>query len=481
MAMNQTEISQVLEEIAPALKGGWIQKIQQPNAYTLTFDIRVPGRTHRLLICCRPETSRLHFASCALPNPPTPPAFCQFLRAHFQGARIESVSQVPHDRLVELHCTNKEGARMIICELTGRQANVLVLNAERRVVRDLHCRIDRIGTRYNPPAKTLGSPREEQSSRFSDVAGGTFPISAAIESHYHTKESALSFDLARTARLRAIKKKMKKEWRLVEAWQADLAKAHNYRDYVRYGELIKANLGSIKKGADHITVIDYFDNRLPEVTIPLASAKSAQGNMEDYFRKHRKYLIAERELRPRIEHAEQDLTALRRELMAIEQGIWSPPAAQPAAPNAHKEARRPIPKGLKSGNQRTTPFRRFISTDGFLIFVGRNARENDDLTFGLAKSDDLWFHARGTPGSHVVVRQGKGDDPPFETIRDAATLALLYSDLKRSGKGDVIYTKRKWVKKAKGQAAGTVTVSQEKSMFVSLDRARLDQLKTRSE
>jgi predicted ribosome quality control (RQC) complex YloA/Tae2 family protein len=114
------------------------------------------------------------------------------------------------------------------------------------------------------------------------------------------------------------------------------------------------------------------------------------------------------------------------------------------------------------------------------IFVGRNARENDELTFGLAKSDDLWLHARGTPGSHVIVRLGKGTDPPVETLRDAATLALLYSDLKKSGKGEVVYTRRKWVKKARGQAPGAVTITQEKSLHVSLDKTRLDALKVRS-
>ena len=130
--------------------------------------------------------------------------------------------------------------------------------------------------------------------------------------------------------------------------------------------------------------------------------------------------------------------------------------------------------------ERRGPFRRFTSSDGLPIFVGRNARENDELTFGLAKSDDLWLHARGTPGSHVVVRLEKGTEPTPDTIRDAATLALLYSDLKKSGKGDVIYTRRKWVKKAKGQAPGAVTVTQEKSLHVSLDKKRLDALKSRS-
>jgi len=81
----------------------------------------------------------------------------------------------------------------------------------------------------------------------------------------------------------------------------------------------------------------------------------------------------------------------------------------------------------------------------------------------------------------TAVRLVEGADVPPETLRDAATLALLYSDLKKSGKGDIIYTSRKWVKKAKGQAPGAVTVSQEKSVFVALDKTRLARLKERSE
>lgn len=79
----------------------------------------------------------------------------------------------------------------------------------------------------------------------------------------------------------------------------------------------------------------------------------------------------------------------------------------------------------------------------------------------------------------MVVRLDKGSDPPPETLCDAATLALLYSDLKKSGKGEVIYTRRKWVKKAKGQAPGAVIVTQEKSLHISLDKTRLDALKNR--
>ncbi len=85
----------------------------------------------------------------------------------------------------------------------------------------------------------------------------------------------------------------------------------------------------------------------------------------------------------------------------------------------------------------------------------------------VANPDDLWLHARGTPGSHVVVRLDKGATVPPETLKDAATLTLWFSELRKSGKGEVIYTLRKFVKKAKGHKAGTVMVEREKSCGLS--------------
>ncbi|MBH0191280.1 MAG: fibronectin-binding domain-containing protein, partial [Nitrospira sp.] len=439
MALNRAELERVLGEITPLLHGGWIQKIQQPTADTLIFDVRTPGQTHRLLISARPETSRLHLTSHHPPNPPTPPAFCQFLRAHFQGAKIDAIRQVPNDRVVEISFTGKEGTQTLVCELTGKKANILILNAERQVIRELAHQRDRIGQPYVAPPHREQVPQETQPIRFTGSTGTQAPISAEIDAHYRDKESILAVDHAKEARRQILKRTIKKEQRRVAAWQEDLSKAATYHGYARYGELIKANLSTIAKGAERITVIDYFDERLPEVTIPLNSAKSPQGNMDDYFRKHRKYLAADRELTPRIAQAEHELRRLREELLTIEHGTWTPPAAPLTTPRTtiHTAALKRRPSG---DAQRHGPFRRFVSTDGLPIFVGRNARENDELTFGLAKSDDLWLHARGTPGSHVLVRLGKGAEPPVETLRDAATLALLYSDLKKSGKGEVVYT-----------------------------------------
>jgi predicted ribosome quality control (RQC) complex YloA/Tae2 family protein len=93
-----------------------------------------------------------------------------------------------------------------------------------------------------------------------------FGLSAAIESYYDEKESTDSTAAVRDARAHQIRKTMKKQGRRIEAWRNDLAKAEKYRNYARYGELLKANLGTIKKGLESIIVVDYL-TRLLEITI----------------------------------------------------------------------------------------------------------------------------------------------------------------------------------------------------------------------
>lgn len=478
MSLTAPEIRQLVAEVAPVLTGGWIQKAYQPTGRTIVLEIRTPGRTFRLLLSAQPSATRLHLATQPLQNPPAPLAFCQYLRAHLQGARIDSIQQEHSDRIVSLGLTTKDGPRRLVAELTGNKANLLVLDAEHRILKDLNHSKELYGHPYNPPVAPPSSEPRERAPRFDAVTSVPFGLSAAVEAHYHNKESQDAATALRDARATHLRKAMKKLRRRIDAWQADLVNAEKYRHYARYGELLKANLGQIKKGSPSIAVIDYFDEALPQITIPLDPTKSAQGNMDDYFRKQRKYDTAQRELLPRIAQGNAEAEALRAELQTIEQGTWQAAAERPPT-RAQKIPSRPRSARTVS-DERRGPFRRFVSSDGLPIFVGRNARENDELTFGLAKSEDIWLHARGTPGSHVVIRLEKGTDVPPETLRDAATLALLYSDLKKSGKGDVIYTRRKWVKKAKGQAAGAVTVTQEKALFVSLDQRRLANLKARS-
>ncbi len=479
MGLSADEIAVIVEEIGPALTGGWIQKIHQPAPETVTLEIRTPGQTLSLLLCGHPETARLHLAGQSLPNPPTPPSFCQFLRAHIQGARIDGIAQVDGDRIVRIHLTAREGPHTLIVELTGRHADLLLLNEREQVLATIHDDRDRVGRPYQPPARRPHVSRETTEPWPSPDRDRPFPVSALLEERFRQREADSSTARLRQSRLTGLRKAIKKAVRRVEALREDLDKANRYRDYARYGELLKANLRTITKGQERVTVVDYFDPAQPELVIPLDPSKSPQGNLDDYFKKHRKFLAAGQEIAPRIEDIERELAALRKEQQAIQDHTWTPPS-EPAQARRPTGPTRPRTQSSAPSPQRSTrtgPFRRFISADGLAIYVGRNARENEELTHKFAHSDDLWLHAQGVPGSHVVVRLEKGANPPPETLKDAATLALLYSDYKKSGKGDVLYTRRKYVKKAKGRPPGTVTVTQEQAIFLQLDRARLDRLK----
>ena len=223
-------------------------------------------------------------------------------------------------------------------------------------------------------------------------------------------------------------------------------------------------------------MLDYYDPALPTLTLPLDPAKDAVWNMEDYFRKYHKYIGAQEHLQPRVDQAQQEVARLEAKLAQLEQGIVDPEGL----PRTKKKPVSSIPQGTRASKGRPSPaqgYRTYTSADGLPILVGKTAKDNDHLTLKVANPDDLWLHARGTPGSHVVVRLEKGAMVPPETLKDAATLTLWFSDLRKSGKGEVIYTLRKFVRKGKGFKPGSVTVEREKSLWIELKEDRLNRLK----
>jgi predicted ribosome quality control (RQC) complex YloA/Tae2 family protein len=106
------------------------------------------------------------------------------------------------------------------------------------------------------------------------------------------------------------------------------------------------------------------------------------------------------------------------------------------------------------------------SEDGLLILVGRNSRQNEEVTFRRAAPDDLWLHARGVPGAHVIVKTG-GQEVPEATLRQAAQLAAYYSQARDSAHVDVAYTERRHVRPIKGAGPGLVTYIREKTIRVA--------------
>ncbi len=495
MALTTAEIRKVLAEIAPPLVGGRVQKVYQPHDEAISLEIRAQGKTLTLYFSADHETARLHFLSKKPLNPPTPPPFCQLLRAHLEGARIERIEQVGDDRAVRLDMQRDGKPLTLVAELTGRTANLILLDDAGAVRGQLRKGRLKVGQPYIAPVAKTPHPNPLPASV---ARGNAFPfpglsdfpqtqramgegkgegecrISAELERRHQEREEAR----ARARQLKTIeaglRKTLKRTLKRIEALEEDLAKAERYRDYNRYGELLKSHLGDIQKGAASVTVPDYFDPALPEIVLPLDPAKSPQGNLDDYFRKYKKYQNAQKAIRPRLEAAQAEAAALRERLAALDRGeeaLAPPPSPFPSAGGGTRVA------GKKKSKPQAKPFLRFTSEAGDAILVGRNSRENEELTFGLARSHDLWLHASGAPGSHVVLRLEKGAELRKESLLDAATLTLHYSDLRKSGQGEVLYAYRKHVRKPRGAKPGLVTVTQDKRLFIKLDLKRMQRLK----
>ncbi len=484
MALNHIDIEAVLAEIQPILIGGWIQKIHQPQDMVLTLDVRTPGTSVTVYICAEPRLARLHFVSKKFPNPLSPPPFCQFLRSYLEGGRIENIIQEPKDRLVYITMRKEEKIYTLVIALLGNRANVLLLNEKHMFLRSLKESRLQIGEKFIPPkhrssrSTPITSPwREEKVEKLAqgkESFVAKFPVSAAMESYYDKKEQSENQDILRDQQLVQTRKALKTANGKLHALEEDLQKAERYREYARYGELMKSALHDLRKGQETVTLTDYFHPDLPTLTLPMDSAKDPVRNMEDYFRKHHKYLGAQKHLIPRIEMQQQKIVNLQAQLKLLERGImdltFSPKATQKTQ----------LPPTFRSSKVKPIPalgYRTYTSVDGLSILVGKTAKDNDHLTFKISKPDDLWLHARGTPGSHVIVRLEKGQTVPHETLKDAATLTLWFSDLRKSGKGEVIYTLRKFVKKAKGSKPGSVQVTRDKSMWIECKEERLEHLK----
>jgi len=505
MALSLSECEILVEELNRALVGGFIQKIHQPRPLTLTLDVRSPGQTSSFLVCAEARFARLHLTSQKFENPPTPPPFCAFLRSQVEGGRIVEITQEPGDRIVYVTIVKAEQVLILVIALTGNQANVHVLNEKKLVLRSLRETRMKAGERYRPPTlrpiqppdflppppaaacvlqdetvvhkgRDIAEPLPQASTQGKEGFGERYPVSAELDARYGQQEREEGKDSLLQQQLAQVRKALKHAKRKIHALQEDFKKTERFREYARYGELLKSHLHEITRGQATITIVDYYDPALPALTLPLDPSKDAVRNMEDYFRKYHKFLGAQEHLQPRVDQAQEEVTRLEAKLAQLEQGVVDPDIST----KTKKTPESPVSPGTRAPKGRPAPaqsYRTYTSADGLPILVGKTAKDNDHLTFKVAKPDDLWLHARGTPGSHVVVRLDKGATVPPETLKDAATLTLWFSDLRKTRKGEVIYTLRKFVRKGKGFKPGAVTVEREKSLWIELQEDRLERLK----
>lgn len=241
-----------------------------------------------------------------------------------------------------------------------------------------------------------------------------------------------------------------------------------------YGDLINANLHRLEKGALFYDLEDFYNNN-ERVRIPASPSLTPVQNAQKYYKEYRKKQVAETKLRDFIKEAEDEAEYLG---SVIDMLTRAETDSEISAIRAELYETGFLSKRAdKNAKQKKLPPKRFVSSEGFHISVGRNNVQNDQLTLRTAKNYDLWFHTKDVPGSHVIAQAVK--DKPFtdKLIREAAMLAASYSKASGSSNIAVDYTIVKNVHKPNGAKPGMVIYDDYNTEYVTPNEDELKEIK----
>ncbi len=233
------------------------------------------------------------------------------------------------------------------------------------------------------------------------------------------------------------------------------------------GDLITANIYRINDGDSSVTVENYYEDGAPEITISLDPSLSPSRNAQRYYKKYTKAKTAQTEAVKQIAVTRAELDYLESALAALTMAETESDlnAVRAELTGEGYITRRAETKRRKK-SETPRPLR-FVSSDGFDIYVGRNNTQNDYLTLKIANSSDIWFHTKNIHGSHTVIKLGIDKNVPERTMREAAELAAYYSKARASAQVPVDYTRIKNVKKPGGAKPGMVIYDGYNTVYVT--------------
>jgi predicted ribosome quality control (RQC) complex YloA/Tae2 family protein len=436
MTLSAQALAEVMGELAPLI-GSRIQRVDVFQDREVVLELRARGRTFRVLISALPGLGRVHLIERRRPKAGAGTALQGAARKHLEGRPLVAIRS--EGRTVIASAPSAE----IAIQIDGHKPVIAVTETS--------------GDR--PPIVERPVPER-------------FPMSDAVRERYADRASTALVENLRQGLLAPLGARIKKQRRLLEKLEGDRARLVELADDRRLGELLKSCFHKLGRGQAEIEVADY-ETGAP-VRIPLDPALDGKANLARLFARAKKGerglpIVEQRRAEisaeiARLEDRRAEIAAAT-ELDALEAlALASEPRVAPAL--AKEKARAPIDRVA----------RRFSASDGSEILVGKGAEANDRLTFSFARGHDVWLHARGVPGAHIVLRLEKGRPPHQEALLDAAHLAAHFSDARGGDRVEIVYTEARWVKKTKGAPAGQVGVSKERTMMLRVEGERLRQL-----
>ena len=269
----------------------------------------------------------------------------------------------------------------------------------------------------------------------------------------YTKEYTL--EIEKQAALQQLSKILKSSHNYLSKTSSKLYELQNSARNRELADIIMANLHAIPSGVTEIELFDFYHNR--PITIRLKKELSPQKNAENYYRKAKNQQLEEQYLQENLKKKEDQVLELETHVEQIQKienlkELRSYLKSTALAENLNESAE-------------TLPYRTF-EFEGFSIWIGKGATQNDALLRYYTHKDDLWLHAKGVAGSHVVLKRKAGKNFPAAVKEKAASLAAWYSKRKNDTLCPVICTSRKWVRKIKGASPGSVVVEKEEEVLL---------------
>lgn len=462
--MHQIVIQRVVQELRHILTGRYFGRIFQLTPLSLAFDFGLRGDF--LFVSVDPATPRLYLIKRRLRElekqsvPLT--AFGQGMRSRLGGAHVVDIAKDPLDRIVRITFRIDAEAvifRRLVIQLTGRTADLFLLDELNRIQAALREPGQaRLHETYVPPPRPEREPRET-------LPEGTGSPSAQLDAYFAELEAKRLFD-SRAKGLRSkLSRSIRQQHTLKEHLQQDLIRHGNPEEHKRTGDLILANIATAVRDGNKVKIRDYYTEGTPTIDIEVDENRTLQDEAAHRFRQYTKAKKAAEEIAARLKLVDRETAELEARLEQLDQIVQARDEA--ALEGFEKPA--PAPKTVRKKSakvEKITGVRRYLSTDGYEILVGRAARDNDNLTFRIAQPNDLWMHTGDYPGSHVVVRNPTRKEIPQRTIIEAAQLAGKFSQASEDTKVVVHYTERKFLSKPKRAAPGLVRLSRFRSITV---------------
>jgi predicted ribosome quality control (RQC) complex YloA/Tae2 family protein len=380
------------------------------------------------------------------------------------GARLTGLGVLPSDRVLALRLQTTDGQTLhLLHQLFGARGNTTLIDQENQLLWSQHPTNHDLLTSL-PPKATWETGNPDRAQEWVDDLSGlmvaTF-LDRLVQGVFTTHQSAIS-------------KSSRTTDRLVVNLRRDLDNADRQDEFRRTAEALAANLHSLKRGQATAEIQDLQDGS--PLSVPMDPALTPAANMESWFRKARKAekgrdIIAQNladslELQTAQQKANAELETIGKmegeleKLAALHQWGQTHIKILPPARAAKKQR-------TQNADEPARLFRRFLIDEKWEAWVGRNNKENDLLTHRASHTRDIWLHAQGVSGSHVILRTaGQPELVPKTVLEKAAGLAALHSKAKHSALVPVIYTERRYVRKRRKAPMGTAVCLREKNLFI---------------